>query len=151
MNWEAVGAGAELLAAVGGLAAVIYLAIQIKLNTRAVRSASIDSWVSAISLGNAALAPTDEFIEKAREDYDELDAHQRILFHRALAQNMNAIEALFFHHTNGVVDEIFLESKMKALKPLFQAPGVRRWWSERGKNYYDPRFVEHLETLINPS
>ncbi len=151
MNWEAVGAGAELLAAVGGLVAVIYLAIQIKLNTRAVRSASIDSWVSAISLGNAALAPTDEFIEKAKEDYDELDAHQRILFHRALAQNMNAIEALFFHHTNGVVDEIFLESKMKALQPLFQAPGVRKWWSERGINYYDPRFIKHLEALINLS
>ena len=96
MNWDAVGAGAELLGAVGGLVAVIYLAIQIKLNTRAVRSASIDSWVSAISLGNAAMAPTDEFIEKAKENYDELDAHQRILFHRALAQNINAMEALFF-------------------------------------------------------
>ena len=151
MNWEAVGAGAELLAAAGGLAAVIYLAIQIKLNTRAVRSASIDSWVSAISLGNAALAPTDEFIEKAMASYDELDARQRILFHRALAQNMNAMEALFFHHSNGVVDEIFLEFKMKPLKLLFQAPGVRRWWSERGENYYDPRFVKHLETLVNPS
>jgi hypothetical protein len=151
MNWDAVGAGAELLGAVGGLVAVIYLAIQIKLNTRAVRSASIDSWVSAISLGNAALAPTDEFIEKATESYDELDAHQRILYHRALAQNMNAMEALFFHHANGVVDGIFLESKMKPLKLLFQSPGVRRWWSDRGRNYYDPRFIKHLETLINPS
>jgi len=78
MNWEAFGAVAELLAAVGGLAAVIYLAIRIKLNTTAVRSASVDSWVSAISVGNAALAPTDEFIKKAREGYDELDSHQRI-------------------------------------------------------------------------
>jgi len=78
MNWEAVGAGAGLLAAVGGLAAVICLAIRIKLNTTAVRSASVDSWVSAISVGNAALAPTDEFIKKAREGYDELDSHQRI-------------------------------------------------------------------------
>ena len=151
MNWDAVGAGAELLGAVGGLLAVIYLAIQIKLNTRAVRSASMDSWVSAISLGNAATAHTDEFIQKAMENYDELDAHQRILFHRALAQNINALEALFFHHTNGVVDEIFLESKMAPLKQLFHAPGVRRWWSERGKNYYDPRFVKHLEALVNPS
>ena len=81
MNWEAVGAVAELVAAVGGLAAVIYLAIQIKLNTKAVRSASIDAWVSAISLGNVAMVSTDEFIEKARKKYEELDAHQRILSH----------------------------------------------------------------------
>ena len=151
MNWEAVGAVAELVAAVGGLAAVIYLAIQIKLNTKAVRSASIDAWVSAISLGNVAMVSTDEFIEKARENYDELDAHQRILFHRALAQNFNALEALFFHHTNGVVDEIFLESKLKSLKSLFQSPGVRRWWSDRGRGIYDPRFVKHVEALINLS
>lgn len=38
MNWEAIGALAELLAAVGGIAAVVYLAVQIRLNTRAVRS-----------------------------------------------------------------------------------------------------------------
>ena len=151
MNWEAFGAVAELLAAVGGLAAVIYLAIQIKLNTRAIRSASIDSWVSAISLGNAAMAPTDGFIEKARESYEELDAQQRTLFHRALAQNFNAMEALFFHHTNGVVDEMFLESKLKSLKSLFQSPGVRRWWSDRGRGIYDPRFVKHVEALINLS
>jgi len=78
MNWEAVEARAELLAAVGGLAALIYLAIRIKLNTRTVRSASIDSWVSAISVGNAALVPTDEFIKKAREGYDELNSQQHI-------------------------------------------------------------------------
>jgi len=33
MNWEAVGAGAELLAAIVGIAAVISLAIQVRLNT----------------------------------------------------------------------------------------------------------------------
>ena len=103
MNWEAVGAGAELLAAIVGIAAVIYMAIQIRLNTRAVRSASIDSWVSAISLGNEALAYTDDFIALATDKYDELDARQRILFHRAMAQNVNAMEALYFHHQNGVV------------------------------------------------
>ena len=149
MNWEAVGAGAELLAAIGGLAAVIYLAVQIKLNTRAVRSASIDSWVSAISLANDASATTDEFVDLARESYDELDARQRILFHRAMAQNMNAMEALYFHYANGVVDEIFLTTKMKALKSTFQSPGVRRWWSAKGVSIYDPRFVQYLEALID--
>ena len=73
MNWEAIGAGAELLAALGGVVALFYLAIQIRVNTRAVRSASIDSWVSAIALGNEALASTDEFISLANERYDELD------------------------------------------------------------------------------
>ena len=149
MNWEAIGAGAELLAAVGGVVAIFYLAVQIRINTRAVRSASIDSWVTAISLGNQALASTDEFIATATDNYDELAPQQRIVFHRALAQNMNAMEALYLHHLNGVVDDIFFESKMKSMIPVFQSSGVRRWWSERGTNNLDPRFVKYVEALVD--
>jgi hypothetical protein len=149
MNWDAIGAGAELLAAIGGVIAIFYLAVQIRLNTRAVRSASIDSWVSAISLGNEALASTDEFISTANQNYDQLEPIQRIRFHRALAQNMNAMEALYFHHSNGVVDDIFFEYKMNSMKPIFNSQGVRKWWSEKGRLFLDPRFVKHVEMLVD--
>lgn len=148
MNWEAIGALAELLAAVGGIAAVVYLAVQIRLNTRAVRSSSIDSWVTAIALGNEAMASTDDFIDMATQRYSELNPHQRIMYHRALAQNTNAMEALYFHYVNGVVDETFLRAKMKPVKSIFQSPGVREWWSRKGVQMYDPRYVEYVENLL---
>ena len=150
MNWEAIGALAELLAAVGGIAAVVYLAVQIRLNTRAVRSSSIDSWVTAIALGNDAMASTDEFIDKATQKYDELNQHQRIMYHRALAQNTNAMEALYFHYLNGVIDETFLKAKMKPIKSIFQSPGASEWWSKKGVYMYDPRYVEYVENLFQP-
>ena len=150
MNWEAIGALAELLAAVGGIAAVVYLAVQIRLNTRAVRSSSIDSWVTAIALGNDAMASTDEFIDTATQKYDELTQHQRITYHRALAQNTNAMEALYFHYLNGVVDETFLKAKMKPIKSIFQSPGASEWWSKKGVYMYDPRYVEYVENLFQP-
>ena len=40
MNWDAVGAIAELFAAIGALAALIYLALQLRHNTEALRKAS---------------------------------------------------------------------------------------------------------------
>ena len=150
MNWEAIGALAELLAAVGGIAAVVYLAVQIRLNTRAVRSSSIDSWVTAIALGNDAMSSTDEFIDKATQKYDELNQHQRIMYHRALAQNTNAMEALYFHYLNGVIDETFLKAKMKPIESIFQSPGAIEWWSRKGANMYDPRYVEYVENLFQP-
>ena len=150
MNWEAIGALAELLAAVGGIAAVVYLAVQIRLNTRAVRSSSIDSWVSAIALGNDAMASTDEFIDKATQKYNELNPHQRIMYHRALAQNTNAMDALYFHYLNGVVDETFLKAKMKPVKSIFKSPGATEWWSKKGVYMYDPRYVEYVENLLQP-
>jgi hypothetical protein len=148
MNWDAIGAGAEMLAAIGGVAAVFYLAFQIRLNTRVVRSASIDSWVTAVAYGNEAMASADEFISQANENYDELDDHQRRIYHRALAQMYNALEALYFHHANGVIDVQFLETKMKALAYSHQYPGVRKWWSVRGIAIFDPRFVKYVDNMV---
>ena len=41
MNWDAVGAIAELLAAVGALAALIYLALQLRHKTEALRKSEL--------------------------------------------------------------------------------------------------------------
>ena len=41
MNWDAVAAIAELLEAIGGLAALIYLALQLRHNTKALRKSEL--------------------------------------------------------------------------------------------------------------
>lgn len=53
------------------------------------------------------MAATDDFVSTANDNYDNLEPIKRIRYHSALAQNMNAVEALYFHFQNGVVDETF--------------------------------------------
>lgn len=149
MNWEAIGSIAELVAAVGGVAAVVYLGLQIRLNTKAVRSSAIDSWVTAVALGNDALSETDGFSATALSDYEALSEEQRRIFNRAMAQMLNALEALYFHHENGVVDEQFLKTKMQPLLMAIQQPGARTWWDGRGRNLFDSRFVEYVEAGLS--
>ncbi len=149
MNWEAIGSIAELVAAVGGVAAVVYLGIQIRLNTKAVRSSAIDSWVTAVALGNDALSKADEFSATALSDYEALSEEQRRVFNRAIAQMFNALEALYFHHENGVVDEQFLKTKMHPLLMTLRQPGPRTWWEGRGRNMFDSRFVEFVEAGLS--
>src|SRR5207248_10188716 len=50
LNWEAIGAIANLFAALGVIATLIYLAMQIRQNTKAVRSSSIESLVHNLSV-----------------------------------------------------------------------------------------------------
>ena len=145
MNWEAVSSLAELVAALGGVAAVVYLAIQIRLNTKAVRSSAIDSWVSAVALGNDALSKADSFSSAAISDYSSLDEDQRRVFNRAMAQMFNALEALYFHYQNGVVDRQFMTTKMQPMFTLLKQPGATTWWERRGKQIFDARFVEFVE------
>jgi hypothetical protein len=61
VNWEALGAVANLLAAIGVIATLIYLAIQIRQNTKAVRSSSIQNLIHGLS-GTAQAAVENEYM-----------------------------------------------------------------------------------------
>ena len=61
MNWEALGAIANVLTAVGVIATLIYLSIQIRQNTKAVRSSSIQNLVQSFST-TAQAAVENEYI-----------------------------------------------------------------------------------------
>ena len=41
MNWDAIGAIAELMATIGAIAALVYLALQLKHNTEALRKSEL--------------------------------------------------------------------------------------------------------------
>ena len=51
MNWEAVGAVAELLGALGVIASLIYLATQVRQNSRLLRASAIQSAASNTASG----------------------------------------------------------------------------------------------------
>ena len=56
MNWEAIGAIGELLGAIAVLVTLIYLATQIRQNTKSVTTATYDSVMSVYTQTNATVA-----------------------------------------------------------------------------------------------
>ena len=75
MNWDAIGAIAETLGAVGVIASLVYLATQIRQNTRTVRSATYQSLngVALQSQGNLAYdGETAEIVRKGMQDGSQL-------------------------------------------------------------------------------
>ena len=49
MNWEAIGAVGETVGALAVLVTLVYLAMQIRQNTKAVQAAAVDSANSQVS------------------------------------------------------------------------------------------------------
>ena len=49
MNWEAVGAAAELLGAIGVIASLLYLATQIRQSTRTARDTALRAMVTGVN------------------------------------------------------------------------------------------------------
>ena len=59
MNWEAVSAVAELLAVIAVIPALLYLVIELRQNTRALQSQTIDSVIDRMSANAPAVVDSD--------------------------------------------------------------------------------------------
>ncbi|HSK17861.1 MAG TPA: hypothetical protein VK912_01875 [Longimicrobiales bacterium] len=79
MNWEAIGATADVVAATGVIITLGYLAIQIRQNTRAIRGATLNAITQHMQYENRWSADIGASFRKAihqPQDMDEEDAWQ---------------------------------------------------------------------------
>ena len=83
MNWEALGAIGEIVGAVAVVLTLGYLAVQIRQNTRAVRSSVFSELQSEVRQNSFALANDEDLARiwrQANEEFDSLTADERTRF-----------------------------------------------------------------------
>ena len=73
MNWEAIGAIGETAGAVGVIVTLIYLAIQVRQNTRSSRLASFQSSTELLNAVSNAIANNDDLAEISTRIYTQPD------------------------------------------------------------------------------
>ena len=85
MNWEALGAIGELIGAVGVIASLIYVGLQVRQNTRSMRAATYDSlvrsngeWLAPL-IQDAGLAASFEVAVTSWADVQE-DQRPRVMY-----------------------------------------------------------------------
>ena len=83
MNWEAIGAVGEILGAIAVLVTLVYLAAQVRQNSRFVKAATYHSTMRARNEFNFAVATTPELsalLIRAQDKGTTLDAEERQRF-----------------------------------------------------------------------
>ena len=98
MNWEAIGAIGEAVGAAGVIATLGYLAVQIRQNTRTVRAATHQAWVSSMNDVNMQLPQSREFARvclTGGADPSKLDPEELLQFDIYVVQVFNSFEALY--------------------------------------------------------
>ena len=101
MNWDAVGAVGEIVGALAVFITLVYLARQIRQNTRAVNSAALDSTINTISIVRQSIYENDDVARvylKGSASPDELDDLERVKF-RLLLHNMLLPQSNIFSQT----------------------------------------------------
>ncbi len=147
MNWDALGALAELAGAVGVIASLVYLASQIRQNTRAVRSATYQSLTDS-SMSFSALVAGDPILsslfDRGMDDFSSLESDARVRFAFLMQSYLRMLENSFHQHRDGMLDEERWQRTASTLRMATVRPGFSQWWSS-------PRapFAASFEAFVN--
>lgn len=154
MNWEAISAIGQVLGAVAVVISIVYLAIQIGANTRAVRGQAgfeaAHSWAETNELLGQLPANTLRLLREAFDaDPGETatwseDEHHRIsLLYRSVYQKLEGQHHLY---VNGSLDAGLWTQRCAVGRGMIQSPYMRSWWeNERAVRTFSPAFVAAIE------
>ena len=149
MNWEAIGAVAELFGGLATIATLIYLARQIRQSADATRFQTLQAIrANAIQLRMPA-AQSEEIVAiltKAAEE-SELTPAERVrlnLIYASIFDNLaQSYDAFLAGLVGGNAFDPYLQSYLSQ-------KACREWWSE-GRKVLSPEFVEHVENRVLPN
>ncbi len=155
MTLQDLGSVGEFVAAIATLITLIYLAVQIRRNTKSVRSSTYQAVLDS-SRSDTELLLAHPHLERiyrlGRRDPTALTSEERPTFRMLLGQLLLNYEIMFLQRQQGLIDEEFWRGRQEGLRALFSQPGVRHWWAGASpllRRYYTGEFTELLDGLLD--
>lgn len=133
MSLETLANLGEFLAAIGMLISLIYLALQLRQNTEAVRGTSQQTWSQTSGdllhdlYGDSEVAEL--FMRVGREDGPSTEV-DRFRFHVLMTRLVRNAEALAYLQEKGLVDPHIWEAYLESTRRFMTWPGFRGWIRE---------------------
>ena len=147
MTIEELGSLGEVVGAIGVIVSLAYLAIQIRQNTRTVRSASFQEAIRDVLEITDALAMDPDLARiywKGLEDFGSLDRDERRRFSAYLVGMFRRFENLVYQTRYGALDaDSWLGVKKTAMVTL-RRRGATEWWSE-AKDLFNEEFQDYVD------
>lgn len=158
MNWEAIGAIAELLGAVGVIATLGYLAVQIRMNTDQM---SQNTESTRATTETAAMSEWIGFTKELAKDPDLSDLWHRGIFDDAslspeearrfgvlVVTQLNIFRSAFYQHRRGILGDEFWAPWDDAIRLLFRLPGYRAVAFRTTVDVLEDPFAAHLRSHL---
>jgi hypothetical protein len=131
MSLEDLGNIGEFVAAVAVVVSLIYLAVQIRQNTRSVRMAShhsISTTMHELSKTMVYEPAVADLWRRGSHDLDSLSNDERMRFETIAAWLFRMYEELFPYHKRGQIEANFWKTRSRNMLAYLTLPGVRQWW-----------------------
>jgi hypothetical protein len=138
---------------VGGIAVIvtlIYLAVQVRHNTRSTKLASMQSTMLAAQ--NVGILPAQDrglarVVRLGMTTPDALDDDEFQQFRYFLMSMLRVHEDMFVQHKAGVIDDETWLARASSLKTIFSTPGGRKIWD--ASNAYRADFLAWMNSQLD--
>src|SRR5215472_11058394 len=150
MNWEMIAAIGQVVAAIGVIPSLIYLAVQIREQNKERRRAGI----------NILTAQWSDLVKSAQEDrefavlflqgmrcFGGLDAPSKLTFSAFFTRYTRNCEGMFIYYRDGALEKALWDEVERTMSDYFAYPGVREWWATR-KHWLTDEFRAVVEAII---
>ena len=151
MSWDAIGAIGEALGAAAVIISLVYLAHQIRQNTKAMRIAEYDSRAKTlreIVMDIGKNADSARIFIEGGKDLGALTEVENVQFVTMINSAFTAFENFHYKESLGILDEQMSESWRNALHAYLAMPGVHEYWSYQ-KSSFTRRFQSYVETEMH--
>jgi hypothetical protein len=138
-----------LIAAVATVATLIYLAFQIRQNTRSVRAATHHSSARAATETQNIFAQSNDLARIFRigsREQEELTEDERQRLHAILLSIFMWYEDAFFQYQQSMIDREVWEGRQRSLLGQLKRPGIASWWARRS-GFFADSFVSYVDQL----
>ena len=144
-DWGAIG---EVVAAIGVIASLVYLATQIRQSTKTSKAQTQQAVAQMQAQANSLGTEIGPFRHQAYYRPETLSADQKAKLDFFFAQGFNAVQSIYFMYLEDMVDAAYWRSQLSVCRFLLAYPGIRRCWEEMGRQFYDARFVAEIEREV---
>lgn len=140
----------QLVAAVGVIPSLIYLAIQIREQNKERRRAGINvltaQWSDLVRSAQDSADFAALFLEGMRS-FHSLDPVAKLRFSAFFTRFTRNCEGMFLYYRDGALEKALWGEVERTISDYFAYPGVKEWWSTR-KHWLTDEFRAVVEALI---
>ncbi|HEX9813616.1 MAG TPA: hypothetical protein VGB31_01565 [Myxococcota bacterium] len=129
-----LGSLGEFIGAIAVVVSLAYLALQVRHNTRAVRSSMHQEMVeSTLRIAESVSDNPDvgRIVLKADDDYDNLTSEERIRFEAYAERVFGNFESVFYSYRNSMIEQDLWESWEASYLADISRSAMRRFWHDQ--------------------
>ena len=150
MNWEMLAAIGQLAAVVVGIPSLIYLAVQIREQTKERRQSAVNALTVQWGDLTRSLHDTAEFpaiFLRGVQSFDDLDPVSKLRFSAFENRFFKNFEGMYFSHRDGILTGPLWGEIERTMTDFLAYPGVRQWWQTR-KHWHTEEFARVVDEII---